>query len=554
MLDGDHALSQFEAEAFFDRLDVDAQTITQKLLPLPSQTVLQQHVWDAPSATYFRHRFTLRSRYAGALRSIQNQEAYAWVTDPNKIEWQAEGWTMRVALRADLSRMLLTRPQLRALIPLTTSPSGDEARRPAPPILGVLQEPPFARGGLADRVAAEIKTGFGYGFPATDPKNPPPTEPPVEIQDSRKEIGPSPFLDYLPLNAAAALGTALMAEGPLGLTFDQVDASGAAFPNSMISLSPLAVAGDNITMEEHFVGVSMRRYIDPAWTIEETFKPNGIPAARCCWIEFSLPKTKSTLLTFVVDKNHQPLILIDEAPDKTGILSIQTTKLAVDGVPGFDQQEVEIAQLASDFTDQIVILHQPVAPNRYSTSVLALPKSEWASTERGRSNSYLLLASFEWSPPKDTKDQAAKAVPAVTLIASKECVGAKATMASTPTALAWTKTSRDFDFVHTARVDDERAQIKLDAARVTDLVARREDDQTITFEQSGQGPVQLCSSTLLNKFPVHLHRHLSVLTTRYLSGPGRPIEEFCRSAVLMGTGAVLLPSGSPPVENNVRII
>lgn len=92
-LDNDGCLTRFEDEAFFDRPNLDAQTITQKLLPLPSRTVLQQHFWDAPSATYFRHRFTLRSRYAGAL--CVDRELNAWSADRNR---PVTAWTMRVAM------------------------------------------------------------------------------------------------------------------------------------------------------------------------------------------------------------------------------------------------------------------------------------------------------------------------------------------------------------------------------------------------------------------------------------------------------------------------
>ena len=75
-----YPLARFEQEAFFDRPNIDAQTITQRLLPLPAKTVLEQHVWAAPSATYFRHRFTLRSRYAGALTQIASREVNDWLT------------------------------------------------------------------------------------------------------------------------------------------------------------------------------------------------------------------------------------------------------------------------------------------------------------------------------------------------------------------------------------------------------------------------------------------------------------------------------------------
>jgi hypothetical protein len=62
-----------------------------------------------------------------------------------------------------------------------------------------------------------------------------------------------------------------------------------------------------------------------------------------------------------------------------------------------------------------------------------------------------------------------------------------------------------------------------------------------------------CASTLLNKYPIHVHRHLALLTTQFMEGPGRPLESISRSAVLTGSAAGLLPSGSP-TDNRVRII
>jgi hypothetical protein len=540
-LDGDHgALTNFEAEAFFARLDIDAQTITQTLQPLPSRTVLQQHVWDSPSATYFRHRFTLRSRYAGALKKIGDQQVPAWTSNT---------WTMRVAMLADLSRILLTRPQLRALIPLTTSPDAGEARKPpAPPVAAILQEPPFARGGLADRIAAEVKTGFGYGFEKiVDPANPPP----VEILDSRKEIGPSPFLDYRPLDESAALGTALMVEGPMGLTFDPTGASAPAFPNSMMTLSPVAVAGDDPAMEEYFVGVSMRRYIDPAWTLENEAVPDKILAERCWWIEYSDLSGKHDLLAYKTATTQQTLLMIEE---ENGTFLIKTKKAAIDGVQGAKEQDVTLARLRTDFAHPLVVLHQPMAPGRYSTSVLALPTLDWTATARGRSNSPLLLANFEWSPPKDGNDRPAAVELVIGDVGNDVEVTVLPTIASAPTAIAWTKTNRDFDFVHTAGFDEKTAKFEDDTVGVTELIARLTSDQKLTFDRSNEyAPVWLCSSTLLNKYPIHLHRHLALLTTHYMEGPGRPLESISRSAVLTGSTAGLVPSGSP-IDNRVRII
>jgi hypothetical protein len=535
-----NTLALFEAEAFFDRPDIDAQTATQRLLPLPGPTVLQQHFWDAPSATWFRHRFTLRSRYAGALRNLADREAQAW---PGKPETDAHAWTMRVAMLADLSRILLTRPQLRALIPLTTAPGADDAKRPAPPVLGVLQEPPFARGGLADRIGAEIKTGFGYGFE--------PGGETVEILDSRKEIGPTPYLSYRAMEASTALGMTLMPEGPIGLTFDQVNASAPAFPNSLLTLSPIGVGGGDPLgdrpLEEHFLGVSLRRHIDPDWTTEQAAPGLELDAEQCWWIDVELGSKASELLSFAV-RGGKPVSLLwindkEDEKDKDAFV-IRTLKAVVDGgIKGTAEHDVKIARLWRGFSNAISILHQPIAPGRYSTSVFAIPKTDWASTVTGRSNVPLMLASIEWSPPKQGTNGADKDTPV--MLVAPSGANARATIASAPTFLAWTRTGRDFDFVHLAEQRQPKGAEKIlegEQARITQLVAMlTSDHKAILLKRGGTDgrPAWLTSSTFLSEHPLHVHRHLAVLTTRYLDQPGRPIETFCRSAVLAGVATAL---------------
>jgi hypothetical protein len=554
LLDKHGQLNQFENEAFFNRSNLDAQTITQKLLPLPSRTVLQQHLWDAPSAIYFRHRFTLRSRYAGALRT--DRELNAWAADQSK---PVTAWTMRVAMFADMSRILLTRPQLRALIPLTTAPGADTPKRVAPPVLGVLQEPPFARGGLADRVDAEIKTGFGYGFEADNK--------PVEILSSRKEIGPTPYLDYRPMNETVALGMTLVPEGPVGLTFDPVNASGPAFPNSLVTLSPLGVGDvtpNGRPLEEHFLGVSLRRHIDPEWTTQQPAeRVDEIDAERCWWIDVELQSGMGDkLLQYKAAGVAADLLLLSDATDA---FVVRTLKLAVDGyVEGSVKHDVDIARLERTFSAKLSILHQPIAPGRYSVSVFAIPNSDWAKTDSGQSNAPLMLASFEWSPP--SKGEKKEKPVTVTLMAHKNAT-VRETMASAPTFLAWTRTSRDFDFVQVAELkrpigSTDPKVLANEPARITQLVAMlTSDHEKILLKRSGSSgnPAWLTSSTFLSEYPLHVHRHLAVLTTRYLDEPGRPIETFCRSAVLAGATTELTPRKADgtkeyPAEDCVRVV
>lgn len=229
-------LENFEKEIFLGRDGEEAETIWKTLDPqMPASghtaaaaaaaiTVLQSISWEAPSATYFRHRFQVRSRYSGALSSSSSGTVEAWTSN--------DEWTRRVAMLADRNRVLVTRPQLRALMPLTTSPHLGGT----PPIIGYMQEPPCSEGGLADRVAAEIKLGFGYGFAPSEPGK----ISQIGILDARKEFGPDPRLDYRRIRDADALAIGLDTEGPVGLTFDPLKSGVPAFANSIISMAPAA--------------------------------------------------------------------------------------------------------------------------------------------------------------------------------------------------------------------------------------------------------------------------------------------------------------------------
>ena len=529
----DNPLSRFEQEAFFDRPDMDSQTVTQRLSPLPSRTVLQQHVWDAPSATYFRHRFTLRSRYAGALTRSADREVRAWITDRQALPTPAHGWTMRVAMLADLSRLILTRPQQRALIPLTAAPrDGDESAR-TPPVLAILQEPPFSRGGLADRIAADIKTGFGYGFASPDGLK----EHPVEILDSRKEIGPDPRLSYRPMAEDTALAMTLCVEGPMGLTFDAVNAPAPAFPNSMLTLTPLCLAGAEQALEDHFLGVSMRRYIDADWTAAgPAADPLALDAEHCWWITRAAI-SEGDLLAYVAEGAEVPLMTLAE---DDGCFIVRAMKATIDGVAGTGAPDVSVARWRKDFAENLSILHQAVAPGHYSTAVFVTPRESQGNVRLGRGNAPLLVCNIEWGPPrpKVEKDQPKPARP-VKVTLKAECARARPTMASAPTFLAWTRIGRNFDRIHSpdlaGRPDGHDLPVRA-------LVAKLDPaDSTVTFDLNGvAGQAWLCSSSFLKPYPLHVQRHLALLTTRYLDEPGRPVEEYGRAALLVGRTSTVL--------------
>ncbi|KQS96699.1 hypothetical protein [Rhizobium sp. Leaf386] len=538
-----YPLSRFEQEAFFDRPNVDSQTITQRLLPLPSRTVLEEHFWEAPSASYFRHRFTLRSRYAGALKAVSHQEVKAWNTDRQTRRTPADAWTLRIAMLADLTRLLLTRPQQRALIPLTSAPRDDGDVPSAPPVLAILQEPPFSRGGLADRIAAEIKTGFGYGF--EDVENAA-----VEILDSRKEIGPDPRLTYRPTDHDTALGMALDAEGPIGLTFDPVNSPAPAFPNSMISLSPVQLSGEKQNLEEHFLGVSMRRYIDPHWTIgDEAPDPLDLDAERCWWIGHGPATEPRVLLSYTSNGIETPLLTLT---NNASFHVVHVMKAAIDGVAGAKEKDVAIARWNAGISDRLSLLHQPVAPGRYSTSVFVNLAQNKDEVKRGRGNAPLLICNFEWGPPTGTtEDKVAETKGPATVRLKAGNANARLTMASAATFLAWTRMGRNFDIAYSP-------DFTLSAETPRELLTRKlqgivSDDATLTLAQSGSGETWLCASTFQKPYPLHVQRHLAVLTTGYLREPGRPLEQYSRSALCVGRQSSRL-SGTGDREDCLRLV
>ena len=550
------AVEQFESEAFFDRPDIDAQTVTQRLVPLGSPTVLQQHSWDAPSATYFRHRFTLRSRYAGALRSEFNRSVDAWPTKEQLLQ-KEHGWTIRVAMLAEASRLILTRPQLRALIPLTNAPGGESAPLPAPPVAAILQEPPYSRGGLADRIAPEIRTGFGYGFEQEqDKKCKDGNLPSVEILDSRKEIGPNPQLDYRAFVANDVLGLSLRGEGPLGLTFDMPDAPAPAFPNTMLTLRPVSLTGRVPSLEESLMGVAMRRYLDPNWLtgpVGVARQDFDVEADRTWWIDVDFNNKAGLNLSFVSpDGSLLYIAKIESYSDKeTDFLKVDVTKGAVDKVKGCQEPTATVAQVESGRLDKLAILNQPIAPGRYSTSILAVLQS--VRVTDGESGLPLMLASFEWSVPQAQenkgKDQPTKP-PALIRLSGAACTASE-TMASATTSLRWVQISRNFDFVRVVGAADCRPVGQPYLAR--DFVARIESDKIMFDLINGQTNVALCASTIGNPHPVHVHRHLAFITTRYLSELGRPVEVFCRRALATGPKTVL-PGVPGAKEQAVRVV
>jgi hypothetical protein len=548
--DAQRRIDRFEREAYFDRTDADAHTPpAQRLAPLPASTVLQEFPWDGGGATYFRHRLTLRSRYAIVLSA--RRAASAWRIRAENLPTRAHSWTMRVAMLAERSRLELTLPQLRGLIPLTVAPSGDERRQVAPPVAVILQEPPFARGGLADRVTAEIRTGFGYGF--ENGANP------VKIMDSRKDAGPSPQDDYRPLPAERALALALSGEGPMGLTFDAEAGSAPALANSMMLVRPFALDNidDPLDLQEALLGVAMRRYIDPQWlTGIPRQLANGDPAAilpldRCWWMDIG---TGDAELAYQVETGKPVEIL---KIDRQGtVVTVWVKKGPIDGGIGADDPAIKIGRFDLSKAGRPKILHQQTTPGNFVVSVLVDTGS--GTTDEGESNVPVVLSSFGWSLPKETaasrNQEAPEAKDSARLVLGVKGAEAKIweAMASASTAVRWTEVSRNFDYVNRL-VEGEEGRQQASSLRAELLFAEIENDGVAFRTAGNKVATQLCSSAIGNPYGIHQHRHLAVVSSSFLKELGRPVEGFGRAAMVVGT-PIRFAGSTRTAEHSVRLI
>lgn len=564
----DTDFTRFEEEAFYDRDERDAAVETAQLLPVETPTKLVTIQWEKPSATLFRHRFTLRSRYAAAMSRAADGQCEAWPTEATDAGGITRAW-MRVAMLGDRSRLTLTRPQLRALIPLTTSP--DEGTGITPPVLAILQEPPFDYGGLADRVAAEIRTGIGYESQAVDAREV------VRPKDARKEIGPNPQRAYEPFSVKAGYRAVLSPEGPIGLNFDVASARAPAFVNSSLVLhtEQLArMANDGplrplpLGAEEHFLSVALRRYLDPRWlTAEEMPKETTGGRANVAfgapwWFEFrdadgqlALAANSAAANLIVarcrIDGLNLSVTIDRFAVDKT----VDTRKDAdKDDIGTHDKTPLILCRVPDFFPAngntpdwRIAFLHVPVDVRRASLSVFALPPSNVAE-RRGSGNAPILLASIEWQVPDDYH--------ADTVTIAGADVRILPTSASPTTALNWTRTNRNFAAVAIGGDDSLSAAAPIEVAKLVATFGKAGEGMKLDFTQNGDkgSGVWIRARQAMEPIPTHAQRHVAALFSETRTGLGRPIERVSAARMILAKAQTIDADAIKVAPDHVRLV
>ncbi|MBP1848263.1 hypothetical protein J2046_006554 [Rhizobium petrolearium] len=551
-------LHGFEAEAFFDRDDEDAERRSMVVSPLPADAVLQTFEWEKPSATMFRHRLILRSRYAGAMNPWAHRAVNCWISADeearNGADDTPESWIRAVVL-GDRDHIGLSRPPLRALIPLTQpvdQVTGAHGKAP-PPILAIMEERPFNYGGLADRVSFEVSTGVGYGFPTTqskDKRRPAPEEK-VEPRDIRREIGPDGRLDYYPLDEGDARGMILVAEGPVGLTFDQASAPKPAFPNSAVVLHPFNMLRADGTMpgglEEHFLALATRRYLDHRWLASEEERTEPHSAGAAWWIELPTVEAIELIHSQRDPKSSYPPRNVLRIAGDGRKWSVAAYRKAIDPTVALDKDPLLLSGALKVHAAKLAILHLPLEPGRFSLSVFAVPDG-YADVSRGLNNLPAMLASIDWSPGLGVPTGDLKLIlPKGSGEAAWYRVGA-----SPSTARTWTRTGRDFTVIAARTASGEMTAFAADQIAV-DFT---DDGTPLRFVERGSAspiwlrPVKSAES----EAPLNVHRHLTALFTKILEGPGRTIERYAGARTILGNTIDLPPLAKGGADLRVRIV
>ncbi len=559
-------LRRFEEEAFVDRDDLDGERESVIIDPLPPDALLHSVRWEQPSAMFFRHRISVTSRYAGALNTSAIKTVATWGSPEDEVMNDIETW-LRVVILADRTRLQLTRPQLRALIPLTTG-VGTNIASQTPSVLATLQERPFEHGGLADRICGQIKTGVGYGFPSPDPKEQDGSAPdaagpatgvqkerlPVRAADVRKEVGPDPRLTYVPTKAEEARGMVLLGEGPVGLTFDRSDAPAPAFANALYTFHPRTLLHEDqsgpTVLEEHFIGVNFLRFLDHRWTVDDPEPPTSqtegeLPAGTPWWVEFS----GNGCLQY-----RELHVCWLEQDDARGTWVVRINSKAIDSEsPDTSSNKTDaliLCEALVSLSPRIAVLHRPLEEGRAELAVFSLPL-EYVQTDSGGadvgigvSTLPILLASIHWSVPGTHEQGAADSKPMNTITVTGD-ISHVPVAASPSTSVSWTRTNRNFDSLHVA--DSALQTEAIDAARL--IGRQRADDIVFTSENHPNQPLWLVPKALCVSHPVHVHRHLAVILTRETGGLGEPIEVF--EQALRIRGSVLTLPELKPIDGTV---
>lgn len=493
MLEYDPKVAQFENELDFgrDSADFDSAPL-QRLLPAPNATVLRKVDWNSPTANYFRHRYTIYSRYRGAMvNGMKSRHLF-----------EGNTWQHRVAMLAKATRTDINRPQLRAIIPLTSPPEVESTS--TPPLACVLQENPFAFAGLAERVLAGIQVGLGYQFQEPGPAKS------LQLLDTRKEIGKDPRFTVHAMEAEHARAAYLLNEGPIGLHFDRSEASAPAWANSQFILYPRMLLDEfaNDLPSETFVAVRMLRMLDSAWVHE--------PEVTVTSAHFDLNRAWQARFQQEGSMRCNKAIVCQVAKaDSSWTVSVSGKHLDPHYKPRHtDTGFLKLCSASTSHINAISLIHRAFGEGNYALLVLGHPVVDSNPAKRieaGESNAPRVLAEINWQLTQIDQQ---------TVLKFEGITSVSAFYGSASTERQWARTAQNSNVVYV-----EGEPVTTDALTI---------NQTGGVLNSKGKRVDPHATPAEKNVPQTVHRHLLLVYTQRAKGMGRRTDVYHTAKLFVG--------------------
>ncbi|MEP3329320.1 hypothetical protein [Sedimentitalea sp.] len=485
------ALAGFEEDAFAGRDISDGDYRRVRLRPATETTELGTFSWPERSATYYRHRVEMISRYAGAMRSPAAARRRSGTSlDP---------WARRVAVLAEPDAAPVGRPQFRAFLP-TQRRVRDNDKPQATPITCVLSEPPFAQLGLADRLDAEIAVVNRYTGEET-----------LKVDGLRKEISPDPRLSYFRVGHEESMRAAIRPEGPAGLHFDRPGTSNPAWSNAQflfhLDVPPTHNGATMEELEESFAGIVLSRHSDPGWSWVDPAERKNTGLHRDLWIE------PGTGLTEILTGGNETLIHAklerSKAPHQ-GKLRVMVLKSALFKDGGDD--DITLWEGPAQ-----ACLFKPLGDNRYRLSIYAGGGSDVA--DDGTIARPRLVAS------------AILTIAGMPELRYEEEPWIAPTAQSEATVKDWARSGRDLLHLTQGRTPDPKIpeQVADSPVSVAGLDARLQKEASgvrLHFHDETDEHLRVRAPVATRRYPLHAHRRLLMILRRGSKQLGHQIDLF----------------------------
>lgn len=480
-----------------------------------SNSLLQEFQWEQPSATWFRHRVKFYTRYHGAL--AKEGKAFTFFEQDNGSNNKKKvAWTHRAGLLANPAQKQLPIPQLRALIPLTLHPDNIDLTRgvPSPPILCINEEPPYAFGGLADRVVALIDNGLSYSFDGNYPDSGT-----LKPDSFRKEIGPDARQSYTPfVNDCKAV---LDVEGPFGLHFEDIETTGANWVNSQHIIHPKMLNDGEHIKPETLIGIRLLRILDPDWVVSNNHSENPNQSTfsidQTVWIE----GITETLKICVNNQN-----VCQYQPSKLSVNKRFIDSASNDG-------ELDLIALSGIKLGSLKILHQPT---NQKAGRFILFESTVTDADKGVSSNLRPITYFDWKIPLDSEQ-----TQDIQVIG---CTKIREGFASDLTPIQWTRTSFPKNVVFSISENDKAYT----PYNFTQLVASIKGGEVVV--KYGNSPLWLYPLIQEPNTPQKVHSRYFAIFTKHTKQKGAPLEIFKRITLLSGNK---IPVNDSVDIKNVRL-